>query len=185
MDIKDPSKREAMINDYLSIVKRIKKRNLEDRVVGLHRQRELEEHFQPVVKSQEKMTKKITRSIIIIPLRETVLNLKDEDEDEELPYKRPRLNEDYEIDGYGSLARTFKTKILARDTDVDTSFGLYFSEDGHTTKMGNKIVKIDGDNLIVGNQVYTGTKGLWTLITGVTKNQIEDIGKKIKKADLY
>ena len=60
------------------------------------------------------MTKKITRSLI--PLRETVLNLKDEDEDEdeeeELPYKRPRLNEDYEIDGYGPLAKKIKIKIL-------------------------------------------------------------------------
>ena len=53
------------------------------------------------------------------------------------------------------------------------------------TKMGNKIVKIDGDNLVVGNEVSTGTKGLWTLITGVTTNQIGDIGKNFKQADLY
>ena len=47
------------------------------------------------------MSKEITRSLI--PLRETILNLKDEDEDEdeeeneELPHKRTRLNEDYVI----------------------------------------------------------------------------------------
>ena len=58
MNIKDPFKREAMINDYISTIRLIKKRNLEDRLGSLHHQRELEEHFQPVVKSQEKMTKK-------------------------------------------------------------------------------------------------------------------------------
>jgi len=184
----DPSKRDAMVNDYVAIVKRIQKRNLEDRLGSLYHQRELKEHFQPVVKSQEKMSKEITRSLI--PLRETILYLKDEDEDEdeeeneELPYKRSRLNEDYESDGYGPLAREFKIKILMRDPDVDTSFGLYFSEDGHT-KMGNKLVKIVGDNLIVDNEFYTGTKGLWTLITGVTKNQVGDIDGKYKDADLY
>ena len=47
------------------------------------------------------MTKAITKSLI--PLKETVLNLKPEDEDEEeneeLSHKRPRLNEAYESDG--------------------------------------------------------------------------------------
>jgi len=71
-----------------------------------------------------------------------------------------------------------------RNPDVDTSFGIYFSEDGHT-KMGNKIVKIVGDNLIVDNDVYTGTKGLWTLITGATKKQIGNIGEKYNEADVY
>ena len=91
------------------------------------------------------------------------------------------INEDY---GYGPLAREFKIKILTRDPDVDTSFGLYFFEDGHTTKMGNKIVKIDGDNLIVDNVVYTGTKGFWTLITGVTENQIGNMDEEFSEADL-
>lgn len=187
----DPTKRDELVKDYVATFKRIQKRNLEDRLGGLHRQRDLEVQFQPVVKSQEKMTKAITSSLI--PLRERVLNLKDEDEDEEendededeeLPHKRPRLNEDYKSDGYGPLAREFKIKLLMRDPDVDTSFGIYFSEDGHT-KMGSKIVKIVGDNLIVDNDVYTGSKGLWTLITGVTKNQIGNINEKYNEADLY
>ena len=182
----DPTKLDELVKDYVATFKRIQKRKLQDRLGGLHRQRDLEVHFQPVVKSQEKMAKAITKSLI--PLRETVLNLKNEDEEEneELHHKRLRLNEDYGSDSYGPLARQFKFKILTRDPDVDTSFGLYFSgEDGHTTKMGNKIVKIVGDNLIVNNDVYTGTKGLWTLITGVTKNQIGNINENFSEADLY
>ena len=33
--------------------------------------------------------------------------------------------------------------------------------------------------------IITGTKGLWTLITGVTKNQIGNIDEKYNMADLY
>ena len=50
----DPTKRDELVNDYVATFKRIQKRNLEDRLGGLHRQRDLEVHFQPVVKSQEK-----------------------------------------------------------------------------------------------------------------------------------
>ena len=76
----DPTKRDEFVKDYVATFKRIQKRNLEDRLGGLHRQGDLEVHFQPVVKNQEKMAKAITKSLI--PLRETVLNLKDEDEEQ-------------------------------------------------------------------------------------------------------
>ena len=28
--------------------------------------------------------------------------------------------------------------------------------------IGNKIIKIQGDNIVIGNEVYVGTRGLWT-----------------------
>ena len=51
--------------------------------------------------------------------------------------------------------------------------------------MGNKYVTIDGNDIIVDGQIYTGTKGLWSLITGVTKRQIgEKVGQKITQDDI-
>ena len=74
-------------------------------------------------------------------------------------------------------------KILSRDPDVDT-FGIYFTPDG-TTKMGNKVVRIDrNDNIHVGNQTYEGTQGLWRLITGVTRDQIGDVDHEYTNVDL-
>ena len=31
--------------------------------------------------------------------------------------------------------------------------------------IGNKIIKIQGDNIFIGNEVCVGTLGMWTLIT--------------------
>ena len=89
MDIKDPQKRDAMFQDYLNTIKQIKKRNEEGRLGGLSRQRELEEHFKPVVKSQDKMTKEITKGLV--PLKGTILNLQGDDE-KLRPHKRRRVD---------------------------------------------------------------------------------------------
>ena len=45
---------------------------------------------------------------------------------------------------------------------VDRSFGIRY-ENGHFM-MGDKILKMYGDNIILGDEVYVGTSGLWTLI---------------------
>ncbi len=81
------------------------------------------------------------------------------------------------------MATEFKRKILARDPDVDTSFGIHFSQDG-SSSMGSESVTIRGDDIIVGNEVYYGTEGLWRLITGVKENQIGEIGVDFTNEDL-
>ena len=45
MNIKDPEERDAMIADYLATVKRLQKRNLEERSNLIDRQRDLEETY--------------------------------------------------------------------------------------------------------------------------------------------
>ena len=37
--------------------------------------------------------------------------------------------------------------------------------------IGNKIIKIQDDNIVIGNEVYIGAPGLWILIT--EKNPME------------
>ena len=56
-DIKDQDKRDKIVHDYLAVKKRIKKRNENERSIGLLRRRDLEEQFEPIVKSQRQMTK--------------------------------------------------------------------------------------------------------------------------------
>ena len=186
VDIKDPWEREATVKDYLATVKQIQKRNEDDRLGGLSRQRELETHFRPVVKRQEKMAKEITKGLI--PLKDAVLNLQENQDDVETrlpPHKRRCVDVNYELDGgfYGPLARRFKRKMLARDPDVDTSFGIRFTPNGRTA-MGRKYVTIDGDDIIVDGDIYKGTEGLWALITGATKDQMGDLGTTFTENDL-
>ena len=50
-DIKNPEKRDAMIQDYLTTVKRLQQRNLEERSDLIDRQRDLEENYEPLAAS--------------------------------------------------------------------------------------------------------------------------------------
>ena len=179
--ITDPKKRDAMVEDYIATMKRLKKRDLEERMGDMHQRQELEHHWAPVVESNERMVQEILK-----PMKEEVTSInkyikpepKSEDEEDELPHKKRRVGMEY--DGYGPLARQFKTRVLTNDPDIDTSFGIYFLADGRTM-MGNKIVKIVGDDLFVGNEKYAGTPGLWALITGTKKNQLS----KFTDEDMY
>ena len=56
IDITDPKRRDAIVADYLATVKRIQRRNLNDRAEELARKDENESLFNPIVKSTEKST---------------------------------------------------------------------------------------------------------------------------------
>ena len=170
--IDDPKKRDAMIEESIATAKRLRERSLDEKKGEFRFRKDMERHFQPVVQSNEKMLKELTKHLK--PIKEEVESLKDyvkqeEEEDEELPHKRRRVGNEY--DGYGPLASAFKAKVLANDPDIDLSFGIRFLPDGRT-KMGDKIVTISGDDLIVDHEVYDGTPGLWGLITGLRADQL-------------
>ena len=55
LNIKGPEERDAMIGDCLGLKKRLKERILEERGYLMDRQRDLQEIFEPVVASNEKI----------------------------------------------------------------------------------------------------------------------------------
>ena len=74
LNIEDPKKRDAIVADYLAMVKRLQKENLNEKAQDyLVRKDELKEMFNPVVQSTEKSTEAITKELI--PLREEVKHL--------------------------------------------------------------------------------------------------------------
>ena len=68
MNIKDPEERDAKIADYLATVKRLQKRNLEERSDLIDRQRDLEETYEPIVANNEKMVQEVIEDLI--PIKE-------------------------------------------------------------------------------------------------------------------
>ena len=84
---------------------------------------------------------------------------------------------------HGPLTTEIRHKILARDPDVDTTFGIYFSQTGDAF-IGSKAVTIQDDDIVIGNEVYHGTGGLWRLVMGVREDQIGSIGVDFTEADL-
>ena len=73
MDIKNPEEREAMIEDYTATVKRLQQRYEDEKTGNLTLQRNLEEQYRPIVKSQENMTDKVSQALL--PIREGILNM--------------------------------------------------------------------------------------------------------------
>ena len=73
IDITDPKRRDAIVADYLATVKRIQRRNLNDRAEELARKDENESLFNPIVKSTEKSTVALAKEII--PMRTELRNI--------------------------------------------------------------------------------------------------------------
>ena len=53
MDIKDPEERDSKIAEYLALKQRLKNRSLQERGELAARRQDLEEDFEPVVKSNK------------------------------------------------------------------------------------------------------------------------------------
>ena len=161
--ITDPKKRDEMVKDYMSTMKRLHKREMNERLGELSYQLEQERHFKPLIESHEKVVKQIAKKA---GEAEAIIPKKEEMGDE-----------------IGSLAADVKRRILAKDPDVDTTFGIYYSPSGDAY-IGNKPVTIQGDDILIENEVYHGTEGLWRLITGVKESQIGVIGRDFTDEDL-
>ena len=69
---------------------------------------------------------------------------------------------DEELMNVGPIAAEYLEKYIDPDEEVDKTFGIYV--DGGTWKIGNEVVDLRGNDLIIGREKYDGTRGLWELI---------------------
>ena len=116
MNIKHPEKRDATIEDYLATVKRIQQHNLEERSDLIDRQRELEETYEPVVASNQKMAAEIVKNLL--PIKDELKGINENLE--KTGGKKRKLNAVEEE--YGPLAKIFLQKYLDSKSTVDTMF---------------------------------------------------------------
>ena len=155
--ITDARKRDAMVKDYVSTMRRLHDREMNERLGELSYQREQQRQYKPLIDKHEELIQHLKADKAEAPIVK---------KEEQSP-----------------LTTDIKHKILARDPDVDTTFGIHYSQDG-SARIGSKIVTIQGDDIVIENEVYHGTKGLWRLITGVREDQIGRIGEDFTEEDL-
>ena len=158
IDIKDPRKRDEIVADYLSIIKRVQQRNEEERSASLTRQAQLETTFNPIIKATETAAKTISRELK--PLHEelkTVSNKIETSKNPTIIYRKRTWD-----DRTGVNALTFYLSKYDKK-NLDKYYGIQLDDDKFM--MGNKEVQVyDNSNISVDNEVYTGTPGLWSLI---------------------
>ena len=165
LDIKDPKKRGRVVADYLAIVKRLQHRDINERAQDLVRQDDLDQMFEPVVKSTGKSTDAFTNELV--PIREEIKTMNK-----------------HLVDTTEKMKDTITMKQQQQHpTDDDTSNVLeqYLLEYGGSRvldkyfaiqrvgdnkyEMGTKAVAIDNNSdIIVDGVKYDGTTGLWALV---------------------
>ena len=179
--VKDPRKREELIRDFIETRKRIKDNFVAKKVGEIEYQTGLTKLFKPVTETQKATAKEITDpqkataekiTQELLPIKESI---------EKLPgaisfptYPALELSKE-ELIKIGPIARKYIQSNLGRTT---TRAGIYSEDDN--LKIGYRPVKIENDDIIINDERFKGTPGLWELITS---NNIPE-KEKYKAEDL-
>ena len=187
LNITYPKKRDAIVKEYLATISRIKHRNLQERARDFANHEMLEESLEPVVRSSAKSTEAITNELIPIKEGITALNAKlqsptvktesepeTKSEEEEEEKEEPKMYE----------------KLLQgqAETSMDNYFGITINKE-NDYMMGDKVIELSGNDIIVGDVTYTGTLGLWALIllkkpTDYSEEDLKDYKKLVRQTNV-
>ena len=141
IDIKDPQKRDRIVQDYINSKKEFQQKSENNKAEGLQQQIELEKTYTPLIKATQESAKKITTEI-----------------------KNSRANVEQEK-GYWKkdFAKSAINYYLNISKNKDKYYGIQKRGDDYV--MGSKIITIDNQsNITVDDTKFEGTPGLWELI---------------------
>ena len=179
--VKDPRKREELIRDFIETRKRIKDNFVARKVGEIEYQTGLNKLFKPVTETQKATAKEITEAQKataekitqeLLPIKESIEKLPEAISFPTFPALELSKEELIKI---GPIARKYIQSNLGRTT---TRAGLYSEDDN--LKIGYRPVKIENDDIIINDERFRGTPGLWELITS---NDIPE-KEKYKAEDL-
>ena len=152
LKISDPAKRDAIVKEYLELKKNIGDNLLSERTGELELQKDLSKFYKPITETQKATAREITEGLK--PIREGI---------EKLPQAMQPIGEATgEASGkkepldLGEIAKEY-----LKDPDSDTTFGIR-NEEG-LYYIGNKQATIVNNNIIIGDEKFEGTPGLWDL----------------------
>ena len=168
LKISDPVKRDSIVKEYLKLKKNIRDNLLSERTGELELQTDLSKFYRPITETQKATAREITEGLK--PIREGIEKLpqsiqpigeatgeKEDKEDEE---------DEEEEESIGEIAKRY---LEIPPNKRDTTFGIR-KEKGHHY-IGNKHVIVEDDDIIFDDgERFTGTRGLWELITSKEPN---------------
>ena len=177
--ITDPRKRDAMVEEYLATVKRMKQRNFDERLGELAQQKERRDVLNPLIESNNKTTKAITNELR--PMKKEIEDL-----------NKHLRNEDALVTR-GRKRKRKGVPILLEEGDrsrQDMYFGIQ-KDSKNRFILGNKEIKIDENNndIRVEGVTYRGSSGLWSLVMDIspvhyTNDDYENYRKLVLQTDL-
>ena len=164
--VKDPRKREELVRDFIETRKRIKDNFIARKVGEEEYQTGLTKLFKPVTETQKATTKEITDAQKAATEKITKELLPIQEGLEKLPsvtfpaYPAVEMTKE-EIINIEPIAVNALMSLGSKE-GIDRTFGIH-KKDGKY-HIGNKPITIKGNNIIIEDNEYEGTKGLWELI---------------------
>ena len=164
--VKDPRKREELVRDFIETRKRIKDNFIARKVGEAEYQTGLTKLFKPVTETQKATAKEITDAQKAATEKITKELLPIQEGLEKLPsvtfpaYPAVEMTKE-EIINIEPIAVNALMSLGSKE-GIDRTFGIH-KKDGKY-HIGNKPITIKGNNIIIEDNEYEGTKGLWELI---------------------
>ena len=169
LNITDARKRNEIVAEYLAVKKKIKNNDYNERIGNFSEQRTIEKSLDPVVQSTNASTEAITKQLLPIEKGIIEINKKMERDDKKIkeePEEKPIVKQesgeasDSEHDDDDNEWERLMYRF--NFDKIDEYFGTVRYKNKY--RMGNKVILMKGDDIIVDDTVYKGTPGLWSLI---------------------
>ena len=177
--VTDPRKREALVRDFIETRKRIKDNYVARKVGESDYQTGLTKLFKPVTETQKATAKEITEAQKateeksrgeLLPIKKSIeglpgaisfpaLEMTEEEKEEETEEETEEEKEGKK--DVGSLAMGYLTYAMGKNSDK--TFGIY-PDENNKPKIGSKRLIVKGNDIMIDNETYPGTPGLWELI---------------------
>jgi hypothetical protein len=168
LKITDPEKRDFILKEFLTSKHNIRQNSLSEKLGDIGIQRELTKLYKPITDSQAATLSDFTSTA----LKALPASLSSQLKAIQLPLYQAETDEGLKesLIELGPIATEY-LRSMASKKGTDKTFGLH-DKDG-AFYIGDSVVTIFGDNIIVGETEYNGTAGLWELIT--SKNPDSEI----------
>ena len=170
LKISDPVKRDLIVKEYLKLKKNIRDNQLSERAGEQQLQTDFSKIFKRITETQKATTREIREGLK--PIKEGIENLPQGITFPAYPSiqasEKPLEGEDTQF--IGEVPEKYLRKFVTKG-EADTTYGLYDRKGNFYT--GNKPVVIFDNNIVVDDEEYEGTPGLWELI--ISKNLDDSI----------
>ena len=172
LNITDPEKRDFLVKEFLKSKQNIRLNSLSEKLGDIGLQRELTKLYKPITDSQTAqsatLTKELSATTTALNALPAVLKSSLTSQMIQFPsYPSIRAEEDKlgpneSLIELGPIATEY-LRSMAGKTLTDKIFGLY--DKNGAFYIGDSEVTLSGDDIIIGETEFTGTPGLWELIT--------------------
>ena len=161
LKVSDPVKRDLIVKEFLELKKNIWDNLLSERTVEQQLQTDLSKFFKPITETQKATTREIREGLK--PIKEGIEAITFP----AYPSIQASEGEETFVAPYfiGDIAESYLRKLTTK-AEADRTYGLY--DKVGKFYIGNKPVLINDNNIMVDDEEYEGTPGLWELI--VSKN---------------